>query len=120
MNTLQSLLTPSGILPADHAKAVLIGRAWVPRRGGPVPLLVQDGAIHDLSPVARTVSQLLELDSPLAAIRAAGALPRIAGLGEALANSDPAQRDHDQPWLLAPCDLQALKASGVTMICLLR
>ena len=113
---MQNLLTPSGILPADHARAILIGRAWIPARGGPVPVLVGDGAIHDLSSVARTVSQLLELDAPLTAIKAGGALPRIADLGAALANSDPMQRDATRPWLLAPCDLQALKASGVTFV----
>ena len=33
-----------------------------------------------------------------------------------LANSDPHHRREDQPWLLAPCDLQALKAAGVTFV----
>ena len=116
MNPLRHELSPPAILPADHENAVLVGRAWVPARGGPVPVLVQGGALHDLSALARTTSELLELPSPVAAIRSAAALPRIADLGAALANSDPAQRDSAQPWLLAPCDLQALKASGVTFV----
>ncbi len=116
MNPMRERLAQHAVLPADHGSAVLIGRAWVPARGGPLPVLVQGGAIHDLSPLARTVSQLLELDSPADAIRAAGRLARVADLGAALANSDPAQRDTSLPWLLAPCDLQALKASGVTFV----
>jgi fumarylacetoacetate (FAA) hydrolase family protein len=116
MNPMRERLTAQGILPTDHEQALLVGRAWVPARGGPAPVLVQGGAIHDLTPVARTVSQLLELDNPVGAIRAAGPLARIADLGQVLANCDPAQRDATQPWLLAPCDLQALKASGVTFV----
>jgi fumarylacetoacetate (FAA) hydrolase family protein len=88
----------------------------MPGRGGPAPVLVRADGIHDLSGVARTVSELLELESPVAAIRAAGVLPRVDSLAEALANSDPLQRDPARPWLLAPCDLQALKASGVTFV----
>jgi fumarylacetoacetate (FAA) hydrolase family protein len=109
-------LTPALVLPADHADATLIGRAWVPARGGPVPVLVQGGGIFDLSALAPTVSGLLELEAPAAAVRAAAALPRVAGLAEALSNSDPLQRDAARPWLLAPCDLHALKASGVTFV----
>jgi fumarylacetoacetate (FAA) hydrolase family protein len=116
MNTLRDRLTPTAVLPADHGVATLIGRAWVPQRGGPVPVLVQSDGLHDLSGIARTVSELLELPAPLAAIAAAGVLPRIAGLAEALGNCDPLLRDTRLPWLLAPCDLQALKASGVTFV----
>jgi fumarylacetoacetate (FAA) hydrolase family protein len=116
MKTLRQELSPQAILPADHGAAVLVGRAWMPGRGGPVPVLVQGGGLHDLSALARTCSELLELPSPVDAIGSAGALPRIADLGQALANSDPAQRDARLPWLLAPCDLQALKASGVTFV----
>ncbi len=116
LNPMREQLTPLGILPADHDQAVLVGRAWVPARGGPAPVLVRDGGIHDLSSIGRTVSELLEMDSPAAVLRSAGPLPRIANLGEALANSDPAQRDATRTWLLAPCDLQALKASGVTFV----
>jgi fumarylacetoacetate (FAA) hydrolase family protein len=116
MNTLRDRLTPAAVLPTDPADSTLIGRAWLPDRGGPVPVLVRADGLHDLSPVARTVSQLLELESPLAAIGAAGELPRVGSLAEALAHSDPLQRDPAQPWLLAPCDLQALKAAGVTFV----
>ena len=31
-------------------------------------------------------------------------------------NSFEATRDEGRPWLLAPCDLQAVKASGVTFV----
>jgi len=116
MNTLRDRLSPTAVLPADHGVATLIGRAWVPQRGGPVPVLVRSDGLHDLSGIARTVSELLELPAPLAAIAAAGVLPRIASLAETLGNCDPLLRDATLPWFLAPCDLQALKASGVTFV----
>ena len=41
---------------------------------------------------------------------------RIGTLQDVLANSDEAQRDEEKPYLLAPIDLQAVKASGVTFV----
>jgi fumarylacetoacetate (FAA) hydrolase family protein len=116
MNTLRDRLTAAAVLPVDAPAATLVGRAWLPQRGGPVPVLVRGDGLFDLSGIAPTVSGLLERASPAATIAAAGALPRVAGLAEALANCDPLQRDGTRPWLLAPCDLQALKAAGVTFV----
>ena len=77
---------------------------------------VQGDALHDLSSVAATCSQLLNLDDPVDAIRRAGPLPRVASLADVLANSVAAGRDARAPWLLSPCDLQPVKASGVTFV----
>ena len=114
--TMQENLTPAAVLPVDHERAILVGRVWLPARDCPVPVLVRAGALHDLSGLAPTVSQLLELDSLVPALAVAQDRPRIASLAEVLANTDPARRDPSRPWLLAPCDLQALKASGVTFV----
>ena len=111
-------LTPATCLPVDAERATLVGRLWLPGVG-PVLVAVHDGALHDLSAMAPTCSQLLELDDPAQAVQAAlrdGRAPRIAPLDTALRNSDEAERDDAQPWLLAPCDLQPVKASGVTFI----
>jgi fumarylacetoacetate (FAA) hydrolase family protein len=108
----------SSTLPADAQRATLIGRVWQ-SDVGPVVVGVQGGALHDLSRVAPTVSQLLELDAPVAAIRSAIAdsrAPKLAALDAVLANSWEPQRNPARPWLLAPCDLQAIKASGVTFV----
>jgi fumarylacetoacetate (FAA) hydrolase family protein len=75
------------------------------------------GVLRDVSRVAVTCSQLLELDDPAAAVRAALPLaPVVAPLAAVLANSDETLRDVSRPWLLAPCDLQVVKASGVTFV----
>jgi fumarylacetoacetate (FAA) hydrolase family protein len=103
-------------LPADAARATLVGRAWLPGVGGPAPVVVRNGELLDASAVAPTCSQLLELDDPVAALRGAGTLPRVASVRDALANAAAEGHDARRPWLLAPCDLQAVKASGVTFV----
>src|SRR6185437_6115819 len=103
-------------LPADAGAAALVGRAWLPDAGGPAPVFVRGGDLVDLSPLAPTCSQLLERDDAVEAIHGAGALPRVGSLADALANSAEDARDPSRPWLLAPCDLQAIKASGVTFV----
>ena len=111
-------LNASSSLPHDAASATLVGRLWQPDLG-PVLVAVHGDHLHDLSRVAPTMSQLLEGDAPAAAVRAAlqdGIVPRIADIATVLANSDETARDTTRPWLLAPCDLQAVKASGVTFV----
>ena len=103
-------------LPEDAAQALLIGRVWQPGVG-PVLVACHDGALLDLSRVAPTASQLLEQGDPAAAVRTAlPTAPRLAALADVLANSDEGARDAARPWLLAPCDLQVVKASGVTFV----
>jgi len=41
---------------------------------------------------------------------------RIGRLDDTLANTPPGSRDRGKPWLLAPIDLQAIKAAGVTFV----
>jgi fumarylacetoacetate (FAA) hydrolase family protein len=43
-------------------------------------------------------------------------LPRVAALADVLANSAEDVRAPALPWLVAPCDLQAIKAAGVTFV----
>lgn len=98
-------------VPATAAKGILIGRVWDPAAGGPCPVLVHGGAVFDLSLSYPTVRDLCEQPSPArAAVRARGR--RVAGLDEIL---DATQSEaYDRPRLLAPVDLQTLKAAGVT------
>jgi fumarylacetoacetate (FAA) hydrolase family protein len=113
---MHQLLTPKTCLPEDHERAILIGRLWLPEAEGPVLVHVQGDGIFDLSRVAATASQVLELTDPAGAVRAAKRLPRLASLSETLANSAAGRQDGALPWFLAPCDLQAIKASGVTFV----
>jgi len=106
------------ILPRDVERATLVGRIWSPEVG-PVVVGVHEGALHDLSRLAPTTSQLLELDEPAGLVRGAlraGKAPRVADLESVLANSWEPARNVQRPWLLAPCDLEPVKASGVTFV----
>ena len=59
------------------------------------------------------MSTLLDADDPVA-VAHGGDARRLGDLDEILANSGPDWRDDGTPGLLAPCDLQAVKACGVT------
>ena len=107
-------LTPSQALPQDAHQALLVGRLWQPGVG-PVLVQVRPDGIYDLSGVASTCSELLERPDRVAAIRTHRG-SRLGDVAAVLANSDATCRQEDQPWFLAPCDLQALKAAGVTFV----
>ena len=115
MNPL-SALDPLRALPGDASRALLIGRLWQPGVG-PTPVALRGDALVDLSRLGATVSELLEAEDAARAIAAAlpGA-PALAQAAEALRNSDESTRDDAKPWLLAPCDLQVIKAAGVTFV----
>ena len=104
------------LLPQDAHQALLIGRLWVPDFGAVVCAVTPDD-VFDLAQLAPTSSQLLELPELAHQVRAfvrSGKAPRLASTPEALANSDETCRDASQAWFMAPCDLQAVKAAGVT------
>jgi fumarylacetoacetate (FAA) hydrolase family protein len=111
---MQQHLSPSAVLPADHERAVLIGRVWI-EGTGPVLVRVREEGLYDLSHIAATASQLLEMADPVGTVREY-AVQRIAATADVLANTAHDQRNPALPWLLAPCDLQAVKAAGVTFV----
>ncbi|MBK7593289.1 MAG: fumarylacetoacetate hydrolase family protein [Betaproteobacteria bacterium] len=113
---MKTRLAPAACLPADLARATLVGRVWSEREGGPVPVVVRGDAVYDLSRLAPTASDLFEYDDPVAAIRGAGELPRVASLVDVLRAASEHDRDPPDAWLIAPCDLQAIKAAGVTFV----
>ena len=104
-------MNASDILPADHQNATLVGRLFDPGVGGPCLVQLRDGHLVDVTEAGPTVTDLLERDDPAAAVRAAtgGASWTIE---EVVADS--LARRADRPHLLSPCDLQAVKACGVT------
>jgi len=116
MAALRTRLNLAACLPADADRAVLIGRVWLPTAAGPALVRVTKDAVIDLSRVAPTSSGLFELDDPVAAIRNASSSAQIGSTAEILANSAAGETDDRLPSFLAPCDLQAIKASGVTFV----
>jgi len=94
-------LTAADILPDDACAGALVGRVQLD--DGPHVIAARDAGLFDLSHLAPTMSDLLDLDAPAAAVRG-HAGERLMDLDEALARRA----------LLAPCDLAAIKAAGVT------
>jgi fumarylacetoacetate (FAA) hydrolase family protein len=113
MTAFRDALQP--VLPDDAADAALTGRVWRPDVGGPSVVAVRDGALLDVSAAFPTMRDLCEADDPAAALRAARG-EAIGTLNAILANTPVEHRDSDRPWLLAPIDLQAIKAAGVTFV----
>jgi fumarylacetoacetate (FAA) hydrolase family protein len=100
-------------LPDDHANATLAGRVWRPEVSGPSVIAVRGGEAFDITGSFATMRDLCEAPDPGAALRAAKG-ESLGPVSEILANTPPEGRDGSRPWLLAPIDLQAVKAAGVT------
>jgi len=117
---MDALLHEEAALPEDAHAALLLGRAWIPGVvPGPAPVTVHRGEVFDLSPLAPTSAELLDQPDAAALLRdavARGGVRPVGPLRALLANSDERRRDASQPWLLAPCDLQAVRACGVTFV----
>ena len=94
------------ILPSDASEAVLVGRVWSNAAGGPCPILIRDGNVLDLTPLAPTVSGLFEIEDLAERLATHRGLRDLGALDQFM--SGEAGR------LLAPIDLQAIKAAGVT------
>jgi fumarylacetoacetate (FAA) hydrolase family protein len=90
-------LQPTAFLPTDWSDAVLVGR--IQAKAGPTPVVVRAGRLFDVSEAAPTVSELLNAWPQPAS-------GRDLGLVEAF--------DFAAEPLLAPVDLQCVKAAGVT------
>jgi fumarylacetoacetate (FAA) hydrolase family protein len=100
-------------LPDDAARATLAGRAWRPDLMGPSVVAIRDGAVVDVTRKFPTMRDLCETPDPAAALRQAEG-ETIGSVDALLANTPVEARDPAHPWLLAPLDLQAIKAAGVT------
>ena len=103
------------ILPDDSSAAALAGRVWRPDLAGPSIVAVRGGDLFDISPSFPTMRDLCEADTPAERLRTVHG-ECIASLDAVLRNTPADTRDATKPWLLAPIDLQAIKAAGVTFV----
>lgn len=103
------------VLPDDGLQGGLVGRVWAPLGAVPGPAVValRPEGVFDLSAHYPTMSTLLDTLAPAEAARTATG-QYLCSVDDLLANSQPGTRDTTRPWLLAPCDLQVVKAAGVT------
>jgi len=94
------------VLPVDARHALLVGRVWSNAAAGPSPVLFSNGHLLDLSPLAPTLSALLEIEDLVARLSATSSFTDLGSLDDFL--------NGKAGTLLAPADLQAIKAAGVT------
>ncbi|MFM0414988.1 fumarylacetoacetate hydrolase family protein [Paraburkholderia aromaticivorans] len=99
-------------LPADVERAVLVGRVWRPEpHNGPAVIAIRRGEVFDITGTVRTTADLFDRRDALDIARNAP--------GETLGSVDELIAKSLNPEavglrLLAPCDVQAIKACGVT------
>jgi fumarylacetoacetate (FAA) hydrolase family protein len=98
------------ILPADGLAGTLVGRVWIDDAyPGPRPVVLRPEGVSDLSDLAPTLSELFDLPDVAAQV-ASHEGRRLCDIDDVIA----ASRTGGPFRLLAPCDLQAIKAAGVT------
>ena len=123
MNQHPELAAP--VIEPDGGAASLLGRVWLPALDGPVVVTVRDGQVIDItSKLAPTVRDVCEMVDPASYVRQApgtviGTLESVladSAIASASENPVDAAGIRERPWLLAPVDLQAIKASGVTFV----
>lgn len=105
--------TAATTLPEDGATGALVGRVWRPELGGPSVVVVRPDGVYDVTATFPTVRDLCETPDPATECRSATG-PELPDLDALLANTPVDHRDPARPWLLAPVDLQVVKAAGVT------
>ena len=100
-------------LPTDGFAGALAARVWRADVSGPSVVAIREQGVFDISAAFPTMCDLCETPSPARALRAAEG-PRLGTLSDLLSHSPRDNRGTNNPRLLAPIDLQAIKAAGVT------
>jgi fumarylacetoacetate (FAA) hydrolase family protein len=112
--TLKDHLRIDTALPADRNAALLIGRAHLPGQGA-VLVQVRGDDVYDISGLAATCSELLELPALNEALRRHEG-QRLGATQQFLDGSAAPLGDQARTRFIAPCDLQSIKAAGVTFV----
>ncbi len=103
----------------DSGDGLFIGRVWVPDESGPSPVVVLENQVYDFSRLTPTTSELLNVENLVQYIVNAISTPWVRKIGyvqDFVENSHSDLRNIDYPFFLAPTDLQAVRACGVTFV----
>lgn len=115
-------ISPLSCLPADGFAGTLVGRVWMPKTSarpheGPCVVVLRKEGVFELSSYWPTMSDLLEeVDPAASALQAKGDhIGSVEMLLQQTLNQNQNQNQNQaQAHFLAPCDLQVIKAAGVT------
>lgn len=113
---MEAMLTKENTLPDDGFAGTIVGRAWVPGIiSGPSVIVVGNKGVFDISNSYPTMADLISQPDPVGAVETAlEQCNCIGSFEEILSNTQVENRDDDIPYFIAPIDLQAIKACGVT------
>ncbi len=107
------MMSEETTLPDDGFAGALAARVWRPDVEGPSIVAVRNDGVFDITAVFPTMRDLCETPAPADALRAAQG-QRIGALADILAYAPGGASEKESPRMLAPVDLQAIKAAGVT------
>jgi fumarylacetoacetate (FAA) hydrolase family protein len=109
-------LSAKTVLPADGTDGSLVARVWLPgETAGPAVAVLRADGVYALGREASTSADLMDAPDSVAIVRGASGT-KLGSIDELLANSVLGPRDALKPHFLAPIDLQAIKAAGVTFM----
>jgi len=98
------------LIDQNELSGTWLGRAWSPDVKGPIVITLREGEVIDIThKTAPSVRDICEMDDPAGYVRTAQGVS--LGPLDVIADAPVAP---DTLHLLAPCDLQAIKACGVT------
>ena len=100
-------------LPGDGTLGALAARVWRPDVEGPSVVALRGQDVIDITRAFPTMRDLCETPDPATALQLAPG-ERLCSITELFDNTPPDKRNPARPWLLAPIDLQVIKAAGVT------
>jgi fumarylacetoacetate (FAA) hydrolase family protein len=108
-------ISASACLPEDLDQALLIGRVWrrVGAHEGPCVVAVRGGNVFDITKTVPTTADLFDRDDAVELARHAPG-DALGPVGALIDAALAGRSDAATPRLLAPCDVQAIKAAGVT------
>lgn len=109
-------ISPLSCLPADGFAGTLVGRVWLPKTSassneGPCVVVLRQEGVFDLTAYWPTMSDLLEEADPAACVLQAKG-DHIGSVEMLLQQT--LNQNNTQAHFIAPCDLQVIKAAGVT------
>ncbi|MFM0379764.1 fumarylacetoacetate hydrolase family protein [Paraburkholderia strydomiana] len=105
---------PTSYLPDDLQRALLVGRVWRKTAAyeGPSVVVVRNGEVLDITASAPTTADLFDREDVVQFARTVAG--EALGSIEKLVEANLGAVQEDAPRLLAPNDVQAIKACGVT------
>jgi len=105
---------PTSYLPDDLQRALLVGRVWRKTAAyeGPSVVVVRNGEVLDITASVATTADLFDREDVVQFARTVAG--EALGPVEKLVEANLGAVQEDAPRLLAPNDVQAIKACGVT------